>query len=105
MSCTYEYRSIERASKKFNSFFKIINITVDSTLVPWSVTQLRYLRFDTCTIFDWMLAQPSNQHLSNRRINALATVETLSQLPIRRMCNEIDTSETDDSTLAQLSNG
>ena len=52
-----------------------MNITVDSTLVPSSVRQLRYLRFDTCTIVDWMLAQPSNQHLSNRRINALATVD------------------------------
>ena len=63
-------------------FFKITNITADTTDIPASLVQssncpLCNHRFDVCATVNSLLAQPSNRRLCNCRIDACATVDMM----------------------------
>ena len=81
----HHYRGTEGTSKNLNTFLKISNMTVDSTLAQAAIRRLSNCQFNACTIVDSTFAQPSNrrfcivestfvqplnQRLCNRRIDA-----------------------------------
>ena len=61
------YRGTGGTSKNLNSFLKLINVTVDSTLetvvltlLQWSISPLSNPRSDACTMLESTLTQPSS---------------------------------------------
>ena len=63
-----------RNIKNLNTFFKIINKTVDSTLVQESIRQLHNRRIDACVIVKSTLVHPLIRCLYNSQFNACKKV-------------------------------
>ena len=80
--------ALKRHLKSLILFLKIVNITVDSTLVQPSIRRLSNHRFDACTTAELTPVQPLIQRLCNRRFDAYTTVDsTFGQLSNQRLCN------------------
>ena len=68
----------EGASKNPNTFFEIINITVDSTIVTVDST-LYNRRIDACATVELAFVKPSSQGLCSRRFDS--RFQTLIYMP------------------------
>ena len=92
------YRGSDGTFKNLNTFLKITNITVDSTLVQSSIGHYAAI--------DLTVVQSLIRRLCNRQMDAYATVHlSLLQLSIRCIYNQINVCANLDLTFIQLSNG